>query len=140
MFCNCVDMDELERVAANALPFAELLGIRVTEASRDRIVAEMMVRADLCTRPAVLHGGAAMALADSLGGMATFLNLREGSATTTIESKTNFLGPAPVGTVVVAECTPIHRGKRTMVWQTRISTREGRLVALITQTQLIMEA
>jgi 1,4-dihydroxy-2-naphthoyl-CoA hydrolase len=133
-------MDELEKIAAHALPFAGLLGITVTDASRDRIVAEMIVREDLCTRPAVLHGGAAMALADSLGGMATFLNLPEGSGTVTIESKTNFLGPAPVGTTVIAECTPIHRGRRTMVWQTRISTREGRLVALVTQTQLIMEA
>jgi uncharacterized protein (TIGR00369 family) len=79
-----------------------------------------------------------MALADSLGGIATFLNLPEGAGTTTIESKTNFLGPAPAGTTVIAECTPIHRGRRTMVWQTRISTREGRLVALVTQTQLVL--
>jgi uncharacterized protein (TIGR00369 family) len=131
-------MDDLQKIAENSLPFAELLGIKVTEASRDRVIAEMTVREDLCTRPAVLHGGAAMALADSLGGIATFLNLPEGAGTTTIESKTNFLGPAPAGTTVIAECTPIHRGRRTMVWQTRISTREGRLVALVTQTQLVL--
>ncbi len=120
------------------LPFAELLGIRILEASPDKVTAEMQVRDDLCTRPAVLHGGATMALADTLGAVATVLNLREGAGTTTIESKTNFLGPAPAGSTVRAECTPIHRGKRTQVWQTRISTSEGRLVAVVTQTQLIL--
>ena len=79
-----------------------------------------------------------MSLADTLGAVATMLNLSEGSGTTTIESKTNFLGTAPSGSTVVAECTPIHRGKRTMVWQTKISTREGRLVAIVTQTQLVL--
>ncbi len=120
------------------LPFAELLGIRILEASPDKVTAEMKVRDDLCTRPAVLHGGAAMALADTLGAVATVLNLPEGAGTTTIESKTNFLGPAPAGSTVRAECTPIHRGKLTQVWQTRISTSEGRLVAVVTQTQLIL--
>ena len=81
-----------------------------------------------------------MALADTLGAIATVINLPESASTTTIESKTNFVAPAPVDTTVVAECTPIHRGKRTMLWQTRISTREGRLVALVTQTQLVMLA
>ena len=79
-----------------------------------------------------------MAFADNLGAIATILNLPEGAGTTTIESKTNFLAPAPVGSTVVGECTPIHRGKRTMVWQTRISTEQGRLVALVTQTQLVL--
>lgn len=120
------------------LPFAKLLGIEITAASSDKVAARMLVRDDLCTRPAVLHGGAAMALADTLGAIATVLNLPEGAATTTIESKTNFLAPAPAGSTVYAECTPIHRGKRTMVWQTRISTAEGRLVALVTQTQLVL--
>jgi len=96
------------------------------------------VRDELCTRPAVLHGGAAMALADTVGAVATILNLPEGAGTTTIESKTNFLAPAAAGSTVRAECTPIHRGKRTMVWQTRISTQEGRLVAIVTQTQLVL--
>src|SRR6266487_2577303 len=104
------------RIAANTLPFAKLLGIEITSASADKITAEMIVREDLCTRPAVLHGGAAMALADTLGALATFLNLPDGAATTTIESKTNFLAAAPAGSTVIAECTPIHRGKRTIVW------------------------
>jgi len=120
------------------LPFAKFLGIEIVSATPDKVTARLLVRDELCTRPAVLHGGAAMALADNLGGVATILNLPEGAGTTTLESKTNFLAPAPAGTTVVAECTPIHRGKRTMVWQTRISTEQGRLVALVTQTQLVL--
>src|SRR3954469_23513229 len=119
------------------LPFARLLGIEIISATPEKVTARMLVRDELCTRPAVLHGGAAMALADNLGAIATVLNLPEGAGTTTIESKTNFVAPAPAGTHVTAECTPIHRGKRTMVWQTRISTEQGRLVALVTQTQLV---
>lgn len=121
-----------------SLPFAKLLGIEIIETSPDKVTAQMIVRDDLCTRPAVLHGGAAMALADTLGAVATMLNVPQGAGTTTIESKTNFLAPAPMGSTVVAECTPIHRGKRTMVWQTRISIKEGRLVAIVTQTQLVL--
>src|SRR6202158_3608903 len=131
-------MDALGRVNQLKLPFAELMGIECTEAAPDRVVGEMTVRDELCTRPAVLHGGAIMAFADTLGAVATMLNLPEGAGTTTIESQTNFLGPAPVGSTVVAECTPIHRGRRTMVWQTRISAKEGRLVAIVTQTQLVL--
>jgi uncharacterized protein (TIGR00369 family) len=120
------------------LPFADLLGIEIVDATPDKVTARMVVRDDLCTRPAVLHGGAAMAFADTLGAVATVLNLPEGGSTTTVESKTNFLRAAPVGSAVLAECTPIHRGKRTMVWQTRIVTEDGRLVALVTQTQLVL--
>ena len=131
-------MDALAKVKSQMLPFAELMGLEFTEAAPERIVAEMTVREDLCTRPAVLHGGAIMAFADTLGGVGTFLNLPEGAGTTTIESKTNFIAAAPVGTRVRAEATPLHRGRRTMVWQTRITTAEGRLVALVTQTQLVL--
>ena len=122
----------------NALPFANLLGIEIKDATPEKVTAEMLVRDELCTRPAVLHGGAIMAFADTLGAFATVLNLREGAGTTTIESKTNFIGPAPSGSTVVAECIPIHRGRRTMVWQTKIATKEGRLVAIVTQTQLVL--
>jgi 1,4-dihydroxy-2-naphthoyl-CoA hydrolase len=120
------------------LPFAKLLGIQILESTPDRVTAELAVRDDLCTQPAVLHGGAIMAFADTLGALATINNLPQGSGTTTIESKTNFVAPAPSGTSVRGECTPIHRGKRTMVWQTRITTAEGRLVAIVTQTQLVL--
>src|SRR6516165_8450867 len=127
-------MDTLTRIRQQMLPFAELLGIEFISASSDKIVAEMTVREDLCTQPAVLHGGAIMAFADTLGATGTILNLPEGTGTMTIESKTNFIAPASAGTRVIGEATPIHRGRRTMIWQTRISTPEGRLVALVTQT------
>ena len=131
-------MDMLDRIREQMLPFAALLGIEFVSAAADRIVARMVVRADLCTRPAVLHGGAVMAFADTLGAVGTILNLPEGAATTTIESKTNFIAPAPIGTQVSGEATPVHRGRRTMIWQSRVTTQEGRLVAIVTQTQLIL--
>ena len=131
-------MDGLAVVNEKMMPLAKLIGVEFVSAAPEKVVARMKVRDDLCTIPAVLHGGAVMAFADSLGGAATMLNLKEGTWTTTIESKTNFLAPAPAGTVVTGECTPIHRGKRTMVWQTRITTAEGKLVALVTQTQMVL--
>jgi len=131
-------LDLLDRINETKLPFAELLGIEFVGATPDKVVAEMMVRDDLCTKPAVLHGGAIMALADTLGAVATIVNLPQGAGTTTVESKTNFIAPAPAGIRVTAETTPVHRGRRTMIWQTRVSTPEGRLVALVTQTQLVL--
>jgi 1,4-dihydroxy-2-naphthoyl-CoA hydrolase len=129
--CDCLSMEPI--------PFADLMGIQIVSAEKEKVVATLAVRDQLCTRPAVLHGGAAMAFADTLGAIATVLNLPEGHWTTTIESKTNFLAAAPSGSVVTGECTPIHRGKRTMVWQTRITLPGGKLVALITQTQMVLE-
>ncbi len=131
-------MDSLAILKQKAMPFTKLLGVRILSAAPERITAEMPVREDLCTVPAVLHGGALMAFADSLGAYATFLNLAEGASTTTIESKTNFFAPAPAGTTVSAECVPLHRGKRTMVWQTRITGAAGRLLAIVTQTQMVL--
>lgn len=131
-------MDALALLNEKMMPLAKLLGVEFVSAAPEKVVARLKVRDDLCTIPAVLHGGAVMAFADSLGGAATMLNLREGTWTTTVESKTNFLAPAPAGTVVTGECTPVHRGKRTMVWQTRITTAEGKLVALVTQTQMVI--
>jgi uncharacterized protein (TIGR00369 family) len=130
-------MDLLTRLKAEPLPFAELLGVTLLSAAPEKVVGEMIVRPELCTRPAVLHGGAIMAFADSLGALATLANLKDGAGTTTIESKTNFIGTAPVGSRVVGETTPIHRGRRTMVWQTRI-TIAGKLIAMVTQTQLVL--
>src|ERR1700757_3841080 len=131
-------MDMLTRIRGEMLPFAELLGIDFISATPDKIVADMTVREDLCTRPAVLHGGAIMAFADTLGATGTILKLKEGAGTTTSESKTNFIAPAPVGTRVRGEATPLHRGRRTMIWQTRVTTSEGRLVALLSPTQLVL--
>jgi len=131
-------MDALATLNAKMMPLGKLLGVEFVSAAPDKVVARLLVREELCTIPAVLHGGAVMAFADTLGGAATILNLKEGTWTTTVESKTNFLAPAPAGTTVTGECTPVHRGKRTMVWQTRITTAEGRLVALVTQTQMVL--
>jgi len=133
-------MDPFAVIEQNKMPFAELLGVRVLSAAPERLTAEMVVRENLCTLPPVLHGGAVMAFADSLGAYATMLNLPAGASTTTIESKTNFLAPAPVGTTVTGECTALHRGRRTMVWQTRITNAQGRLLAIVTQTQMVLEA
>jgi 1,4-dihydroxy-2-naphthoyl-CoA hydrolase len=122
------------------LPFAKLMGLNVTSVAPDRVEAELAVRDDLCTRPAVLHGGAVMAFADTLGAIATVANLPQGAGTTTIESKTNFFAAIPVGDTARAECTPLHRGRTTMVWQTRITRGDGRLAAIVTQTQLVIPA
>src|SRR5690242_18987961 len=116
----------------------DLLGIEVIEALPERVTARMLVRPDLCTLGGVLHGGSIMAFADTLGAIATLANLPPSARTTTIESKTNFLSAAAAGTHVRGECTPVHRGRTTMVWQTRVSAENGKLVALITQTQLVL--
>ena len=132
-------MTPLEKLHSMPMPFAQLKGVTFTEADKDRVVARMLVRPDLCTLGRMLHGGAVMALADSVGAAATVLNLPEDAkGTTTIESKTNFIGGAREGMTVVATATPIHRGRRTQVWQTRIETEEGKLVAVVTQTQMVL--
>jgi uncharacterized protein (TIGR00369 family) len=119
--------------------FPDLLGIRLLEAEKAYVKAEMLIRNDMCTLPGMMHGGAAMAFADTLGAVATMLNLPQGAGTTTIESKTNFLSGAPAGERVVGECTPLHVGRTTMVWQTRILRQDGRQVAQVTQTQLVLQ-
>ena len=135
------DESDLVRILQERIPpFSKLLDVRFISAAEDRVTAELVVRDELCTTPATLHGGAIMAFADTLGACATVLNLREGQGTTTIESKTNFFAPAPAGTKVIGECLPLHRGRRTMAWQTRITNEAGRLIAVVTQTQMVLEA
>jgi 1,4-dihydroxy-2-naphthoyl-CoA hydrolase len=119
-------------------PFAGFMGMKITKISPDLVTAEMPVTEQLSNRNGVLHGGALMALADNLGGTATVANLPEGAVTATIESKTNFFAGIPVGDVARAECTPLHRGRTTMVWQTKITRGDGRLAAIVIQTQLVM--
>ena len=119
-------------------PFASFMGMKVTHVSPERVTAEMVVTEQLSNRNGVLHGGALMALADNLGGTAAVANLGPNQITTTIESKTNFFAGIPVGETAHAECTPLHRGRTTMVWQTRITRADGKLAALVTQTQLMM--
>jgi 1,4-dihydroxy-2-naphthoyl-CoA hydrolase len=119
-------------------PFAHTLGIVITHYALDRIEAELKVRPELGNRNGNMHGGAVMSLADDLGGAATIVNLPEGATTATIESKTNFFAAIPVGDTAKAECTPLHLGRTTMVWQTRITRGDGRLAAIVTQTQLVI--
>ena len=116
----------------------ELLGIQLVEVTPDRVLATLVVRPELCTTGKILHGGSIMAFADTLGAVGTFANMQPGYATATIESKTNFIGGAAEGTTVTGECTPVHKGRTTQVWQTRITNAEGKLVALVTQTQIVM--
>jgi len=121
------------------MPFANTLGVEITEASAERVVGKLLVRPELCTAGGILHGGAFMAFADSLGAVGAFLSLPAGAkGTTTIESKTNFLGAAKVGSTVTGESTPVHSGKRTGVWQTKITSEDGKPVALVIQTQMVL--
>jgi uncharacterized protein (TIGR00369 family) len=118
--------------------FPGLMGIALVEVTPERVVATMQVRRDLCTTGDAVHGGALMAFADTLGAVGTFMNLPEGARTTTIESKTNFVGAARVGATLTGECTALHRGRTTMVWQTMIRNDAGKLCAVVSQTQLVI--
>jgi uncharacterized protein (TIGR00369 family) len=128
--------DDLQRLMPG-LP--TLLGLKIIRAEKDVVLAELLVRPEICTLGDTIHGGAIMAFADTVGAVGTVMNLREGQGTTTIESKTNFFAGAKIGTVLTAESVPLHRGRRTQVWETRISNPDGRLVAKITQTQMVLE-
>jgi 1,4-dihydroxy-2-naphthoyl-CoA hydrolase len=125
-------------IDANIMPFAKLMGVTIIEARAEGVIAELLVREDLCTTNSILHGGAVMAFADSVGAVATFLNLPPGANTTTIESKTNFVAALRAGETARAECSPVHIGRTTMVWQTRILRPNGKLCAIVTQTQMIL--
>ncbi len=133
-------MDPIDPATLTALHRAylpELLGIRFVDASPDRLVAELTIRDDLRTVGGALHGGAIMAFADTVGATATFINLPPGASTTTLESKTNFFAAGRDG-IVRAEATPLHRGRTTMVWQTRVTDASGRLLAQVIQTQMVL--
>jgi uncharacterized protein (TIGR00369 family) len=120
--------------------FPGLMGVEITEATKDKIVAGMLVRPELCTAGGVCHGGAFMAFADTVGAVGTVVNLPTNTRTTTSESKTNFMGAAPVNTRVIAESIPLHKGRTTQVWQTTIRTEAGKLCAIVTQTQMVLPA
>jgi 1,4-dihydroxy-2-naphthoyl-CoA hydrolase len=119
--------------------FPGLMGVKLRELAQDRVLAELAVRPDLCTTGGILHGGAVMAFADTLGAVGTVLNLAEGKRTTTTDSSTKFIAGAKVNTVVVGESVALHRGRTTMVWQTSIRNAEGKLCAVVTQTQLVLD-
>ena len=124
---------------SSGTPFSTLMGVEVVERSKDRVVGRMVVRDDLCTAGGILHGGAYMAFADTLGATGAVLNLGEGQWTTTLESKTNFFRGAPVGSTITGTATPLHVGRRSSVWQTRVTNDEGKLMALVTQTQMVLD-
>ena len=126
--------------ADTGMPFSNLMGVEIVEREKTRVVGRLQVRDDLCTAGGILHGGAYMAFADALGAIGGALNLAPGARTTTVESKTNFLGGAPVGTTVIGEAIPLHIGRRTSVWQTRLTNEAGKLLALVIQTQMTIEA
>jgi 1,4-dihydroxy-2-naphthoyl-CoA hydrolase len=126
--------------ADTGMPFSNLMGVEIVEREKTRVVGRLVVRDDLCTAGGILHGGAYMAFADALGAVGGALNLTPGARTTTLESKTNFLGGAPVGATVIGEAIPLHIGRRTSVWQTRLTNEAGKLLALVTQTQMTLEA
>lgn len=132
------DEQRLRDVAEDQPAFSRFLGIELVSYSRDRIVADLVVREEMANRNGVLHGGAIMAFADNLGGTAASLNLPHGARTTTLESKTNFLRPIPIGHRARAECLPLHRGRSTSVWQTTVTDEEGRVAAVVTQTQMVL--
>ena len=131
-----MDVDTIQKRIAPMFPGT--MGVKMLEVSKERIRAELEVRDGMCTSGRTLHGGAYMAFADTLGALGTVVNMPEGARTTTIESKTNFLGAAPLGTKVFGEATPIHRGRTTQVWTTRITNEAGKLLAVVTQTQMVL--
>jgi uncharacterized protein (TIGR00369 family) len=119
-------------------PLADTLGIEIVEATKEKVVGRLKVKPEICTSFDTLHGGAIMAFADTLGATGAFLNLPPGAGTTTMESKTNFIGAAKAGSTVTAVSTPVHIGSRTSVWTTRITREDGKLVAVVTQTQMVL--
>lgn len=131
------DLDTLQSVLDQIFP--GLMGVRLKSVAEDRVLAEMQVRPDLCTAGGILHGGAHMAFADTLGAVGTVVNLGPGKRTTTTDSSTKFIASARVNTVVTGESVALHRGRTTMVWQTSIRNQDGKLCAVVTQTQLVMD-
>lgn len=121
------------------MPFSNLMGVEIVVREKTRVTGKLLVRPDLCTAGGILHGGAYMAFADALGAIGGVLNLAPGTRTTTLESKTNFLRGAPAGSTVTGEATPLHLGRRSSVWTTRITNDEGKLLAVVTQTQMTIE-
>jgi 1,4-dihydroxy-2-naphthoyl-CoA hydrolase len=131
-------LNSLQQLLQPLLP--GLMGMQLTLVEPDRVVGTMAVRPDLCTAGGILHGGAFMAFADTLGAVGTFVNLPAGKRTTTVDSSTKFIAGAKVGSTVTGEALALHRGKTTMVWQTQIRSEEGKLCAVVTQTQLVLDA
>jgi len=129
-----------EKIQARLPGLPRFLGMRMTDATKDRVAAAFVVEEAHCNGTGFVHGGALMAFADTLGAVAAMMNLRPGQRTTTLESKTNFLAAGPLGATLTGEATPLHRGRRTQIWETAIRDETGRLIAKVTQTQIVLEA
>ena len=134
---TALPLETIQRLLGPLFPGS--MGVRLVSVAQDRVVAELDVRPDLCTSGGILHGGASMAFADTLGAVGTLVNLPEGKGTTTTDSSTKFIGAARVGTIVTGDCVALHRGRTTMVWQTTIRSAQGKLCAVVTQTQLVTD-
>lgn len=132
--------DRVFEVASQQPPFSRHLGMKLISATTDKVVFEMLAGPDLLNRNGVLHGGALIGLADNIGGTLAMVNVEEGASTTTMESKTNFFRSVPPGDLVRAEAVFLHRGRRTMVVQTSIYRSDGKLAAMVTQTQFTLPA
>lgn len=131
-------MDPLARIA-EAQPYAKLLGVKLLEASKERVVGELLVREELCTAGGTMHGGCMMSFCDILGATGAWLAIPEGAkGTTTIDSNTSFLSGPPAGTLVTGVSTPVRIGRRLSVWQTEVTDPHGKKVCLVTQTQLVL--
>ncbi len=128
-----------DKIQARLPGLPRFLGMTMTEVTKDRVTAAFVVEEMHCNGTGFVHGGALMAFADTLGAIAAMQNLRPGQRTTTLESKTNFLAPAASGVTLTGEATPLHRGRRTQIWETAIRDPTGRLVAKVTQTQMVLE-
>jgi 1,4-dihydroxy-2-naphthoyl-CoA hydrolase len=136
---NKVAVEEVKDfLEGNRSHFSKTIGLKIISISPEKVEATLQAREELSNRAGMLHGGAIMTLADTIGGVGTTVNLPKGSNTVTIESKTNFFAAVPIGDIAHAECTPLHRGRTTQVWQTKITRSDGRLAALVTQTQLVI--
>jgi uncharacterized protein (TIGR00369 family) len=129
----------IDRLRRNTPPFCKLLGIELVSATLDRIEGRLAVREDMGNGSGITHGGVYMSFADYLGAIGTVANLPKGAYTTTMESKTNFFRPARAGDIISGVSTPMHKGRRTMVWQTRLTGQDGKLLAVITQTQMVIQ-
>ena len=132
-----IDRDRMQALLGPLFP--GLMGVTLEELSQERVVATLEVRPDLCTAGGILHGGAYMAFADTLGAVGTVLNLPPGKKTTTTDSSTKFIAGAKVGSTVRGESLALHRGRTTQVWQTSIRNAEGKLCAVVTQTQVVLD-
>jgi uncharacterized protein (TIGR00369 family) len=131
--------DLIDKLRRNMPSFMTLLGVELVAVDLDRVEARMTAREDMSNGVGILHGGAYMSFADYLGAVGTVINLPKGASTTTMESKTNFFRPIRLGGVVTGVSTPLHKGRRTMVWQTRLSDADNKMLALVTQTQMVIQ-